>query len=96
MTETTLRDVVSSRIGNGLKLTLSCIPHPDVETRGLYRLSDDSRRALHAGEVVALTLSLSGNLGVVSAAETMRVTKDGAEPLFRRAAGKRETVDGQR
>jgi len=96
MTETTLRELVSSRIGDGLKLTLSCIAHPDVETRGLYRFSDDSRRTLHAGEVIALTLSLSGNSGVVSAAETMKVTKDGAEPLFKRAAGKQETVDAQR
>lgn len=80
-TEAQLARLAASRAGEGCRLTLSCIPHPDIEMRGLFRSDEDTERPLKEGEVVCIMLSLAGEAGVLPAAETVRITRDGAIAL---------------
>lgn len=81
-TEMELSRLAAVEVGSGYRLALSSIPHPDIETRGLFRGSADARRPLREGEVVCMTLSLAGEAGVLAAADTVKITRNGAASLF--------------
>lgn len=83
-TEASLSRVAATQIGAGRSATLSCFPHADLETRGLYRNTKDAERALRAGEVVCIAVTSAGEEGVLSAADTVTITEHGAAPLFRK------------
>ncbi len=86
-TEAQLARLAASEAGGFYTPALSCIPHPDIETRGLYRLGKDAERPLREGEAVCITLSLAGKAGVLAAAETAEITPSGAVPLAGREDG---------
>lgn len=81
-TEARLARLAADRIGEGYEVVLSCMPHPDIETRGLFRPEADAQRPLREGEVVCITLSLAGAVGVLSASRTVEVGSGGGSPLF--------------
>ena len=81
VTEQQLAGVAASRVDGNYKQSFSCVPAPQIETRGMFRPGNDSRRPLKEREVVAITLSLACEQGVVSASETMRITQQGAAAL---------------
>lgn len=84
VTEARLVNLVAGQVDARYKATLSCIPHPDIETRGLFRSRADGERPLKNGEVVCIALSLANDGGVVTAAETVQITRSGAAPLHRK------------
>jgi hypothetical protein len=81
-TEADLAEVASSCAGGRYKTAFACFAYPDIETRGTFRTSEESRRPLKKGEVVCATLSLTGDAGVLTAAETVQITRSGAAALF--------------
>jgi hypothetical protein len=81
-TEADLAELATQSVGVDYKAAFSCIPYPDIETRGLFRTPDDSRRPFRKDEVVCATLSLSSSAGVLTAAETAQITRNGAVALF--------------
>lgn len=80
-TEAQLGRVAAGHVGDRYRPALSCIPHPDIETRGLFRAVEDTQRPLKDGEVACVTLSLASEVGVLAAAETVKITRGGAVPL---------------
>jgi Creatinase/Prolidase N-terminal domain len=83
-TEARLSRLVADRLGGRFSPEFSCMPHPDIETRGLFRTRADAERPLENGEIVCLTLSVAGEAGVLAAAKTAEITPGGAVALVGR------------
>jgi len=84
VTEAQLAKVAAGRADQRHKASLVCIPYPDLETRGLFRSSEDAQRPLLTGEVVCIAVTLASEGGVLAAAETVRIGSGGAELLGRK------------
>jgi Xaa-Pro aminopeptidase len=76
-----LASVAAEAVNGKYEHVFSCIPHSDIETRGLFRMRDDAKRPLKRNEVIAINLSLANGEAVLCAAESLRVTQTGVELL---------------
>ncbi|MGH8218851.1 MAG: aminopeptidase P family N-terminal domain-containing protein [Steroidobacteraceae bacterium] len=81
MTEAQLVKLAAAQVTDRYEVELSCAPYPDIETRGLCRIAQDAQRPLKEGEVVCIALSLASEAGVIEAAETVKITPNGATAL---------------
>lgn len=81
VTERMLNVIVQGQVARQFPCTFWCIPHPDIETRGLFRSVTNRERRLRDGEVVSLTVCVAGKADAVTASRMLRVRSTGPEAL---------------